>query len=316
MSGSKLYNTLSKYKAAVAIKKNHIKNITKQQIQLIKQEPVAPHYNRNSIILIASGMLGFTGLLKFQNMLSKYVPAPVIVEQPFPYDKQKLLIGKQSLYYYCQSMYFQALSAWTIVFLRRSRMISPITYMVACLSFLGCTYLTNYYKHPNIKHIMWFMFNLTFGAMIGSYMYQQGFKFMIDALYLVGNAMTFYAASTYYSENNKAIILTAFLCTVFGTAYGLGVLRLFRWGQDLTNRNVYIAALSILTIIQSWSIHRNREVQHEYDFTDYNPINASLSYSWRQIPQLIVFSDIFHQNHKHTLTQLPYDPAYSHEACQ
>lgn len=110
--------------------------------------------------------------------------------------------------------------------------------------------------------------------------------------------MTFYATSSYYNEDesNKGIILTAFLCGTFGMLYGLGVLRLFRWGQDLTNNNVYIAASGVLAVLMSWSIYREKQVQDEYDMSNYNPINASLSYSWRQIPQVIVFVEAFHHN--------------------
>jgi hypothetical protein len=114
--------------------------------------------------------------------------------------------------------------------------------------------------------------------------------------------MTFYAASTYYNEDdsNKGIVLTAALCSIFGMFYGLGVLRLFRWGMDLSNRHVYITALATLGILQSWSIYREKQVQEEYDMTNYNPINASLSYSWRQIPQVIVFVEAFHHNTIHS----------------
>ena len=118
---------------------------------------------------------------------------------------------------------------------------------------------------------------------------------MIDALYLVGNAMTFFAASTYYNEDssNSGVLLTSLLCTLTGSLYGLGVLRLFRWGQDLSDRRIYIAAYVMLSIIMSWAIYRHKAVQDEYDASDYNPINASLSYQWRQIPQIIVFVEAF-----------------------
>lgn len=199
-------------------------------------------------------------------------------------------------------MYFQALSAWTIVFFRRSRLVSPIYYLMVSMGFLTATYLTDYYKHPQRKHSLWFLYNIMFGAVLGAYCYQQEFKFVIDALYLVGNAMTFYAASTYYNEDNsnKGIVLTALLCSVFGMFYGLGVLRLFRWGMDLSNKYVYITAAGVLTILKSWSIYREKQVQDEYDISNYNPINASLSYSWRQIPQVIVFVEAFHHNTLHS----------------
>lgn len=47
---------------------------------------------------------------------------------------------------------------------------------------------------------------------------------------------------------------------MFGMLYGVGVLRLFRWGLDLSNYQVYIAALSVLTIVMSWSIYRMKIV--------------------------------------------------------
>jgi|LauGreDrversion4_2_1035121.scaffolds.fasta_scaffold569662_1 uncharacterized membrane protein YeaQ/YmgE (transglycosylase-associated protein family) len=182
-------------------------------------------------------------------------------------------------------------------------MISPIYYLYSTIGFLILTYLTDYYTNPQKKHTFWFLFNVTFGAVLGSYFYQQNFLFLVDALYLIGNSMTFYAASTYYSkdkDSQQGIILTAILCGICGIFYGLGVLRLFRWGQDLSNRNVYIAAVSALTVLMSWSIYREKQVQEEYDMESYNPINASLSYSWRQIPQVIVFVEAFQHNTLHS----------------
>ena len=142
-------------------------------------------------------------------------------------------------------------------------MISPIYYLYSTIGFLILTYLTDYYTNPQKKHTFWFLFNVTFGAVLGSYFYQQNFLFLVDALYLIGNSMTFYAASTYYSkdkDSQQGIILTAILCGICGIFYGLGVLRLFRWGQDLSNRNVYIAAVSALTVLMSWSIYREKQV--------------------------------------------------------
>ena len=177
-------------------------------------------------------------------------------------------------------------------------MVSPLIYLLVSISFLIATYRTDYYNHPNLKHIFWFLFNITFGAVLGSYFYQQDFKFLIDSLYLIGNAMTFYSASTYYNEDtqNRGIVLTAILCSLFGIFYGLGVLRLFKWGIDLKNKNVYITSIAVLSILQSWSIYRMKAVQNEYDDDSYNPINASLSYSWRQIPQVIIFVEVFQHN--------------------
>ena len=64
---------------------------------------------------------------------------------------------------------------------------------------------------------------------------------------------------------------------------------------------MYIAAASALAVLMSWSIYREKQVQEEYDMSSYNPINASLSYSWRQIPQVIVFVEAFNHNTLHSL---------------
>jgi hypothetical protein len=248
--------------------------------------------------MIGVGGLGMSLTLKYQHVFKDYLPDFMIVEQPYPEDEEKKLIGRQSLYYYSQSLYFQALSAWSVVFLRRSRAVSPLYYLMGSLGFLVCTYATDYYKHPQRKHSFWFAFNVAFGAMLGAYCHQQGFKYVIDALYLVGNAMTFYAASTYYNEDdsNQGILLTAFLCACTGTLYGLGVLRLFRWGQDLSDRKIYPVAFGVMTMLMTWSIYRQKVVQDEYETAEFNPVNASLSFSWRQIPQVIVFVEAFHHN--------------------
>lgn len=75
---------------------------------------------------------------------------------------------------------------------------SALNYLMVSMSFLAGTFLTDYYSNPQRKHTLWFLYNVTLGAALGAYCYQQGFKFMIDALYLIGNVMTFFAASTYY----------------------------------------------------------------------------------------------------------------------
>jgi hypothetical protein len=153
---------------------------------------------------------------------------------------------------------------------------------MASMVFLAGTYLTDYYTHPNFKHTLWFGYNITIGFILGSYFYQQNWLLLIDALYLIGNAMTFYAAATYYNqENNEGIVLTALCCSLFGILYGLGVLRLFRWGNRLEDRRLYIIVATVLGTLMPWSIYRSVNVQDEYTTENYNPINASLSYSWK-----------------------------------
>ena len=81
---------------------------------------------------------------------------------------------------------------------------------------------------------------------------------LIDALYLIGNSMTFYAASSYYGpKENPGILLTALCSSVFGIIYGYGVLRLFRWGMQLNDWKLFPIAFASLTTLLSWSIYRS-----------------------------------------------------------
>lgn len=98
--------------------------------------------------MVLFGGVGMSITLKYQDRFKTILPDFLIVEQPYPYDKDKMMIGKQSLYYYSQSMYFQALSAWSIVFFKRSRLISPLYYLYATIGLLVATYRTDYFSHP------------------------------------------------------------------------------------------------------------------------------------------------------------------------
>ena len=69
--------------------------------------------------------------------------------------------------------------------------------------------------------------------------------------------MTFYAASCYYNDKeNKAILMTAFGSFIFGTLYGFGVLRLFRWGFKLEDPKLLLIVGACLGLIMPWSIYR------------------------------------------------------------
>ena len=121
---------------------------------------------------------------------------------------------------------------------------------------------------------------------------------IIDALYLIGNTFTFYAACSYYTTEDQGILLTALLSSIFGVVYGLGVLRLFRWGLDLESRYILPIVYSYLLLAMPWSVYRSIMVQDEYTLSTFNPINASLSFQWKQIPQVSVFADVYYLNDK------------------
>ncbi|CDW78207.1 UNKNOWN [Stylonychia lemnae] len=277
--------------------KQELQEVALNKVKQIKETPMPKYYNLKSMLMIAFGGVGLSLMLKYQSQFHDYLPKRLHINQPYPEDQFKVNMGKQSLYFYSQSLYFQALSGWSIIFLKRSRMVSPLTYLMASVGFLVGTYLIDYYKHPNLKHSLWFLFNISTGAILGSYFYQQNFYVLIDALYLIGNCMTFYAASNYYNEGeNKGMLANALGSAVFGTFYGLGVLRLFRWGFKLDDPKLFMIVGSCLGILMSWSIHRSICVQDEYNQNDYNPINAALSFVWKQIPQVSVFVDAFYHN--------------------
>jgi|LauGreDrversion4_2_1035121.scaffolds.fasta_scaffold2290837_1 hypothetical protein len=50
--------------------------------------------------MIAAGGLGMSLILKYQKDFSKFLPEFMILEQPYPNDEEKKIIGRQSLYYY------------------------------------------------------------------------------------------------------------------------------------------------------------------------------------------------------------------------
>lgn len=84
---------------------------------------------------------------------------------------------------------------------------------------------------------------------------------MIDALYLIANSMTFFAACTYYnSEKNEGIIFSALASSVFGILYGMGVLKLFRWGIKLYDPKLLPIVLISLGLIMPWTIYRSIQV--------------------------------------------------------
>lgn len=80
--------------------------MTLKQLKLIKEEPVSPYFNWVSALMIGAGGIGMTLTLKYQHRFRELLPEYMVVEQPYAHDPEKLLIGRQSLYYYSQSMYF------------------------------------------------------------------------------------------------------------------------------------------------------------------------------------------------------------------
>lgn len=77
-------------------------------------------------------------------------------------------MGRQSLYYCCQFLYFSSLYAWTLLFLKRARLVKPLYYCLIGSAALIATYLIDYAKYPTAKHLMWFTFTLMFGMGLGA----------------------------------------------------------------------------------------------------------------------------------------------------
>jgi hypothetical protein len=102
----------------------------------------------------------------------------------------------------------------------------------------------------------------------------------------MANAMSFNAAVAYYSkEPNSNLQLSLFIAGIFGISYGVGALRLFKWGFALNNYKLYLGLLPTMVILQSWLIYMSHTVQKEYPPSSIpNPINTSLSYLWKAIP--------------------------------
>jgi hypothetical protein len=80
------------------------------------------------------------------------------------------------------------------------------------------------------------------------------------------------------------------LCSI---GYGVGVLRLFRWGVDIYNYRVYVGTLATMVILQIWALSMSDKVKKDYNKDNYNPIHASLYYIWKTLPQVNVFVDAY-----------------------
>lgn len=78
--------------------------------------------------------------------------------------------------------------------------------------------------------------------------------------------------------------------------YSVGFLRLIRCGLELNNYLVYAFWAGMTGYFIPWSLYRSEQVQHEYNELNYNPISASLSFIWKLVPQVNIFSQIYQEN--------------------
>lgn len=62
--------------------------------------------------------------------------------------------------------------------------------------------------------------------------------------------MSIDAAISYYSiEPNPSLLLSLFIGGLFGISYGVGMLRLFRWGFSLDNYKLYLVLIPIMSAV-------------------------------------------------------------------
>ena len=87
-------------------RKIKIKEAAEHQMQLMKQDPPSKYYNVTSALMIGVGGIGMSLMLKYQERFKELIPEWMHVEQPDPGNEEKIYIGKQSQYYYSQSLYF------------------------------------------------------------------------------------------------------------------------------------------------------------------------------------------------------------------
>ena len=121
--------------------------------------------------------------------------------------------------------------------MKRSRAVASPFYMMISMAFLTGTYIFDYEKHPGTKHSLWLLFNIFLGATLGAYCYNNEFKMIFDLFYLLANAMSFNAATAFYSkEPNQAIHVSLLISGMCGIFYGIGILRFFRWGLALNEK--------------------------------------------------------------------------------
>jgi hypothetical protein len=116
----------------------------------------------------------------------------------------------------------------------------------------------------------------------------------MDAFAIYGYAMLYIAAYIFKTEQignpkEKNLLITTFEMTIAASFYATGVLKLFGQGKRLPSARLYLMVMLAQIIHMPFMIFfLSREIQIAK-----NPIDASLEYQWRSIPQIVAFIKIY-----------------------
>lgn len=169
-------------------------------------------------------------LLKYQHKVEQYIPEWMHYNQTET-NAQKLYMGRQSLYYFCQFSYFASLYAWSMMFFKKARVTKPYYYTLGAALSLILAYLTDYHNHPHLKHLFWYSFAVLFGMQIGASCFQLNQMAAFDVLYMFGNSMSFFGVLAYFTEfPNKGLLASGLLASSCAMIYCVGFLRIIRCG--------------------------------------------------------------------------------------
>jgi hypothetical protein len=118
--------------------------------------------------------------------------------------------------------------------------------------------MTDYHKHPIVKHLFWYSFITTTGLGMGAMTYQWNYMMVFDIMYMLANSMSFMAVLSYYSTfPNDSSLLLSFIAATSGMLYSVGFLRIIRCGMDLYNKNVYLGWLSLTSFLIPYMLYRS-----------------------------------------------------------
>lgn len=88
------------------------------------------------------------------------------------------------------------MAAWSVIFLKNTRKVSPWYFIIGGLACLRACYALDYQKYYIPKFILFHGFNVLIGAGIGVFLYRCNFKAVFDFLYIFSNTMSLYMAAT------------------------------------------------------------------------------------------------------------------------
>ena len=181
-------------------------------------------------------------------------------------------------------------------------MFMPRTKNVALLILpvFAAGYLTqklDYDEMPFEKHLSWLGFNVGYGAMIGALAMQNKVirnRYM-EFFALWGYAMFYISALIFKMDHEEEkitendLVANSVGLTLAAALYGTGLLKMAGFDKNFPNWRLFAAlGLSQTALMMFVIMFLSKQIKLAE-----NPIDASLEYQWRSIPQIMAFIQIY-----------------------